>query len=73
MLKLPYGDQALFFDKKMFELLGRFPDVPFMEDYDLMKKARKFGTIKILNASIITSARRWTRYGMIWNTLLNQV
>ena len=69
----PYGDQALFFRRKTFNLLGGFPKVEFMEDYDLMLKARSFGTIENLGISIATSARRWQKFGIIRNTLKNQL
>eukprot|EP01041_Mallomonas_annulata_P004579 gene4579-9101_t len=69
----PYGDQALFFQKDIFESLGRFPDVPLMEDYDLVKTARRFGKIRILDSYVITSSRRWMTGGVIRNTLRNQM
>jgi glycosyltransferase involved in cell wall biosynthesis len=71
---LPYGDQALFFRRRVF--LGcfqGFPSTIFMEDYDLIKSIRKYGKIVTVNASVKTSARRWERNGFFWNTFLNQV
>ena len=34
---LPYGDQALAVKRKVFDLLGGFPDVPIMEDYSFVQ------------------------------------
>lgn len=68
----PYGDQALFFRKKTFYCIGGFPKVKFMEDYDLVLKARTFGIIENLDTHIETSARRWQKFGILRNTLKNQ-
>lgn len=69
----PYGDQALFMEKCQWKKLGGFPDVPIMEDYILVQKARKQGRIVTVAASVVTSARRWQKIG-VWRTLWrNQV
>jgi rSAM/selenodomain-associated transferase 1 len=34
---LPYGDQALAVKRKVFDVLGGFPDVPIMEDYSFVQ------------------------------------
>jgi len=68
----PYGDQALFFRKKTFHCLGNFPNVEFLEDYDLILKARNLGIIENLDKSIETSARRWVKFGIFRNTIKNQ-
>lgn len=70
---MPYGDQALFTRKELFDDLGRFPDVPFMEDYDFVKLARARGKIKIVNDYVVSSARRWLAQGIVWTSLLNQI
>ena len=72
--QLPYGDQALFFRRGVFlDCFEGFPSTEFMEDYDLIKEVRKYGSIVTVAASVKTSARRWERNGFIWNTVLNQV
>ena len=38
---LPYGDQAIFLRRTMFEKLGGFPEVPLMEDLILMRGFRR--------------------------------
>lgn len=72
-LSLPYGDQGLFIYKRNFFTLGKFPAVTFMEDFDFVMRARKYGKIRILGLFLITSARRWSIHGIIWNSVNNQV
>lgn len=71
--QLPYGDQALFMTRRTFVRLGRYPDVPFMEDYDLVKRAQRIAPIVISPLSIVTSGRRWVENGSFWNTFKNQL
>jgi rSAM/selenodomain-associated transferase 2 len=69
LLRLPYGDQALFMTRTVFDQLGGFPDTPILEDLVLVRRARKLGRISIAPAAVTTSARRWQRRG-IWRTTL---
>lgn len=69
---LPYGDQAIFMKKSVFEEIGGFPNLPIMEDFELMLALRKLGKIVIIPAPVITSGRRWQKLGVIKTTLLNQ-
>ena len=68
---LPYGDQAIFIDRDFFFALGQFPDVPIMEDYLLMKKARSHQRPVVLEGPVTISARRWQRNGVLRQTLRN--
>lgn len=70
---LPYGDQAIFMKKSMFEEIGGFPNLPIMEDFELMLALRKLGKIVIISAPVITSGRRWQKLGVVKTTLLNQL
>ena len=72
-LSLPYGDQGLFIYKCNFFFLGKFPRNRFMEDFDFVVHARKHGKVRILDLPLITSARRWSIHGMVWNSVNNQV
>jgi hypothetical protein len=71
--QLPYGDQALFLYRRVFERLGMFPNVIFLEDFDFVLLARKYGRISLLPMSVTTSSRRWRMHGSVCNTLKNQV
>jgi rSAM/selenodomain-associated transferase 2 len=70
--QLPYGDQAIFLKREIFDKVGGFDDVLFMEDYLLVKKIRKFSKIKIAGSAVVTSGRRWQRLGLLKTTLINQ-
>ncbi len=72
LFRRPYGDQGLFLKRDLFEKLGRFAEVPIMEDVDLVRKARREGKIVTLNHPLITSARRWKKHGLLKTTLYNQ-
>jgi rSAM/selenodomain-associated transferase 2 len=70
-LGLPYGDQGLFFRRWFFEELGGFPETPFMEDWQLMRRARRRTRPVLLPGPLYVSARRWQRHGIIRQTLRN--
>lgn len=71
-LKLPYGDQALFMRREMFEEAGGFKELPIMEDVDLVRRLGKKGKVTISGKSVLTSSRRWLKEGWLWTTLRNQ-
>ena len=72
-LGMPYGDQALFIRKSLFEKVGGFPQTPIGEDYFLVRRVRKYGRTVLCRAAVETSARRWRRLGFLRTTLVNQV
>ena len=72
-LKLPYGDQGLFFRKAVFEEVGGFPEVSIAEDLFLMHRISKQGRIGIAPVHAVTSGRRWQTRGFLRTTLINQV
>jgi len=71
--QLPYGDQALFLKKHLFDSLGGFPEVAIAEDLLLVRALQKYGRIRIAQAEAITSGRRWEHLGVIRTTLINWV
>jgi rSAM/selenodomain-associated transferase 2/rSAM/selenodomain-associated transferase 1 len=68
---LPYGDQGLFMRTVVWRSLGGFPDIPVMEDYDLVRAARRAGQIRIASSAALTSDRRWRDLGPWRYTALN--
>jgi len=72
-LQMPYGDQGIFLKKETFEKVGGFPLLPIMEDFQLIRTLKKQGKIRLAAASVLTSARRWERLGVIKTTLINQI
>lgn len=71
ILKWAYGDQALFVRTDVFQRLGGFPDVRFLEDLCLSKSLKRHGSLLLLNSPLLVSARRWQRRGLIRQTLRN--
>ncbi len=68
----PYGDQALFMLRKDFFAVGAFPEIPILEDLELVNRIRRRGHVVILPLAIETSARRWNRLGFCRTSWLNQ-
>ncbi|MHC4158973.1 MAG: TIGR04283 family arsenosugar biosynthesis glycosyltransferase [Planctomycetota bacterium] len=72
--RIPYGDQAIFIRKCYFDKIGRFREIPLMEDIDLMRRIKQRGDkIIILRDRVKTSARRWEKEGALYTTLRNQL
>jgi rSAM/selenodomain-associated transferase 2/rSAM/selenodomain-associated transferase 1 len=71
--QMPYGDQALFLRRALFEEIGGFRDLPTMEDYELVRRLRRHGLIVTSSLPAVTSGRRWRRYGLLRVTLKNQL
>lgn len=70
-LGIPYGDQAIFVSKPLFEAFGGFPDIPIMEDLQLMRDLRKSATPILLPGPLEVNARRWRKHGIVRQTLRN--
>jgi hypothetical protein len=68
LFQLPYGDQGLFMEKRVFNELGGFPPLPIMEDYALVRRLRRRGPVVTLSEAAITSDRRWRRLGALRTT-----
>jgi rSAM/selenodomain-associated transferase 2 len=58
--RLPYGDQALFVRREVFEAVGGFPEQPLMEDLELARRLRRVGRLARVPARVTVSARRFT-------------
>ncbi|XP_053377641.1 uncharacterized protein LOC123529317 [Mercenaria mercenaria] len=70
----PYGDQALFMKKRTYKTAGGFPPYFLMEDYILIEKLKTLGHIGIVKGSpIVTSYRRWRKWGYFKVTGLSQL
>ncbi|MFY9268538.1 MAG: TIGR04283 family arsenosugar biosynthesis glycosyltransferase [Candidatus Manganitrophaceae bacterium] len=72
-LGLPYGDQAIFVWKKLFECLEGYADFPLMEDVDFVRRLKKRGKMVLLQDAVITSPRRWLREGYYYTSLRNLI
>ncbi|MGD8211371.1 MAG: TIGR04283 family arsenosugar biosynthesis glycosyltransferase [Desulfobacterales bacterium] len=71
--QMPYGDQALFVCRDLFDEIGGFPDLPIMEDFELIRRLRRKGKISILPDCVTTSPRRYLNFGIIKTWCLNQI
>lgn len=58
LLKIVYGDQALFASRQAFDRAGGFRPLPIMEDRDLATRLRRDGGLVIVPLAVTTSARR---------------
>jgi rSAM/selenodomain-associated transferase 2 len=67
LLRLPYGDQALFVRRSFLEAMGGVPQVRLMEDLDLVAAMKRGGRLALLAAPATTSARRYRERGP-WRT-----
>lgn len=72
LMRVPYGDQAIFLTKATFDRAGGYPDLPIMEDLELVRRLQRMGRICIANSPVVTSARRWHQHGFVKTSLLNQ-
>jgi hypothetical protein len=71
LFRLPYGDQALFVRRSVFEAMGGYTRLVIMEDVDFVKRLRRHGRLAVLTARAITSDRRWVANGVLRTTLVN--
>lgn len=72
-LQMPYGDQGIFITKEVFNYIGGFPELPIMEDFQLIRDLKRLGKITFIPVPVITSPRRWLKKGILQTTLINQV
>ena len=68
---LPYGDQAIFVRRKVFEQLQGFPEIPIMEDLAFSQKLYKIGQINILKECVMVSGRRFQNRPFYYTFLVN--
>jgi rSAM/selenodomain-associated transferase 2 len=72
-LGIPYGDQGIFLRADRFRELGGFPEIPVMEDFELMRRLRRLGRVETAPAAAVSSSRRYRERGFLWTTILNQM
>lgn len=58
LFQLPYGDQAIFIRRDIFERLGSFKEYPFLEDLDFVWRLRKVAKLRCIPYCVTVSARR---------------
>lgn len=60
-----FGDQSLFVLPEVFRAIGGFrEDLVVMEDQEIIHRIKKNGPFKVMNAQVITSARKYLNNGV---------
>ncbi len=60
-----YGDQGIFIRRGAFEQVGGFPAVGILEDAHFCAKARRLGGMRLVDAEMLTSPRRFYAGGIL--------
>lgn len=68
--KIFFGDSGIFIRKDYFNRIGGYDNIIFLEDVEFCKKAKKYGKLKQLQKTIITSPRRYHNQGKIKITMI---
>jgi len=71
LFTLPYGDQALLVRHDDYVRVGGYPEIPLMEDVALVRELRGITHVRLANAAVRVSPRRWKADGPIRRTLKN--
>ncbi len=71
LLRLPYGDQGLVVTSRMYRAVGGYRALPLMEDVELVRALRRLAPLRLLDASLLASGRRWQRDGPWRRTFRN--
>ena len=68
---LPYGDQALFVRRRVFDALHGFAPVPLFEDLEFSRRLRHAGRVVRLRASVRVSGRRFMARPVYYTCVMN--
>ncbi len=66
-----FGDQAFFVRREIFQKMGGFHSLPFLEDLDFLRRLGHYGRFAVLAVPVVTWARRFQKRGVIRQQLLN--
>ncbi|NIR28281.1 MAG: glycosyltransferase family 2 protein [Gammaproteobacteria bacterium] len=66
--RIIYGDQAMFVRRRLFHLLGAFPEDPVLEDLRFCEKLVRVTRPVFLDATVVTDSRKFVKMG-IWRSL----
>jgi hypothetical protein len=59
-----YGDQAMFVRRRVFESLGGFPGVDYLEDVICSERLARLGRPTLVPAEVVTDSRKFTQMGI---------
>ena len=71
LTRVPYGDQAPFVRRDVYERLGGHPPWPLLDDWDFARRLRDQGRIEFLRDAVETSPRRYLERGVVQTVLGN--
>lgn len=60
-----FGDQGIFARRTAFHAVGGFPEVPIKEDAHFCGAMRRIGKMRLINAPMVTSPRRFYNGGIL--------
>ncbi|MEO8586911.1 MAG: hypothetical protein ABI584_12180 [Acidobacteriota bacterium] len=69
--RIPYGDQAPFVRRDVYERLGGHRPWPFLEDWDFSRRVRDAGRVTLLRERVETSPRRYLEKGVTRTVMRN--
>jgi rSAM/selenodomain-associated transferase 2 len=69
--RLPYGDQAIFLRREVFQDAGGFPEIPLMEDLAFSRKLSTLGVVRTIPARVSVSGRRFIERPLYYTLLVN--
>ncbi|MGD2178912.1 MAG: hypothetical protein PVG71_13945, partial [Anaerolineae bacterium] len=61
--RLMYGDQAQFMTRRTFRQVGGFPEIPIMEDLEMMRSLHRRGRLVRIPFRVTSSSRRFSERG----------
>ena len=59
------ADQGIFLRRETLVSIGGVPDVPLMEEFELCRRLRPLGRIALAEATVVTSARKFRKLGVL--------
>jgi len=71
VFRLVYGDQGLLVTQALYQRVGGHPEWPVMEDVGVVDRLRRVGQRHVLDAALVTSARRYDTEGGVRAWLRN--
>lgn len=60
-----YGDQAMFIRRRVFESLGGFPDVAYLEDVIFTERLARLARPTLVPAEVVTDSRKFVQMGIL--------
>ena len=64
------GDQAIFMQRRLFDAVGGFPEIPLMEDVEISRRLKQHSRPVRIKIPVVTSARRWEQKGYLRTIVL---